>query len=78
MDTISRSIIKAVIQISKENDINEVVFAGGVSASKYISNKVINGLKKQNIIAYFTKGEYSTDNAIGCALIGLKNFKTGE
>ena len=50
------------------------MFAGGVSASKYISMKLKRELKKNNIIAYFTEQEYSTDNGLGCAVIGLKNF----
>lgn len=78
LDTISRNIIKSILYISKKHNINEIVFAGGVSASKYVSNKVKNELRKSNIESYFTKGEYSTDNAVGCAIIGLKNFNLGE
>ena len=74
LDTISRNLIKSLLYISKKYNIEEVVFAGGVSASKYISTKLKRELKKNNIIAYFTEQEYSTDNALGCALIGLKNF----
>ena len=74
LDTISRNLIKSLLYISKKYNIEEVVFVGGVSASKYISTKLKRELKKNNIIAYFTEQEYSTDNALGCAVIGLKNF----
>ena len=77
-DTICRNIIKSITYISKKYDLNEVIFAGGVSASKYISNKLKKDLSKHNIKAYFTDAEYSTDNGVGCALIGLKNFDLGE
>ena len=72
------NIIKSITYISKKYDLNEVIFAGGVSASKYISNKLKKDLSKHNIKAYFTDAEYSTDNGVGCALIGLKNFDLGE
>ena len=74
LDTISRNLIKSLLYISEKYNIEEVVFAGGVSASKYISMKLKRELKKNNIIAYFTEQEYSTDNGLGCAVIGLKNF----
>ena len=77
-DTICRNIIKSITYISNKYDLNEVIFAGGVSASKYISNKLKKDLSKHNIKAYFTDAEYSTDNGVGCALIGLKNFDLGE
>jgi len=77
-DTICRNIIKSIIYISKQHDLDEVIFAGGVSASKYISNKLKIELSRYKIKAYFTEAEYSTDNGVGCALIGLKNFNLGE
>ena len=66
------------VYISKQHDLDEVIFAGGVSASKYISNKLKIELSRYKIKAYFTEAEYSTDNGVGCALIGLKNFNLGE
>lgn len=78
LDTVCRNILKSVLYISRENNINEVIFAGGVSASKYISRKIKSELSKNNITAYFTEPEYSTDNAVGCALIGLEKLNLGE
>ena len=31
-------------------------------------------LYKENIYAYFAEPEYSTDNALGCAIIGLSKY----
>ena len=55
-------------------NIDEVVFAGGVSASKYISENLSLRLKKYGVYSYFTKPEYSTDNGVGCAIIGVNRF----
>ena len=45
-----------------------------ISASKYILRELSMKLRKKHIEAYFTEPQYSTDNAVGCAIIGLNNF----
>ena len=74
LDSIVRNIYKSILYISKNYNLNEVVFAGGVSASKYIKKELNSKLKKENIYPYFTETEYSTDNALGCAIIGLNKY----
>ncbi|MFR0018468.1 MAG: O-sialoglycoprotein endopeptidase [Paraclostridium sp.] len=74
MDSIVRSLYKALRFLCKEYDISEVVFAGGVASSKYIKEELSQKLYKDKVISFFTKPEYSTDNALGCALIGLNKF----
>ncbi|MCR8745250.1 O-sialoglycoprotein endopeptidase [Romboutsia lituseburensis] len=76
LDAVVRNMLKSIIHLAKAYNINEVVFAGGVSASKYISKELVTRLKKYRINAYFTKTEYSTDNAVGCAAIGVKKIET--
>ena len=78
LDTISRNLIKSLLYISEKYNIEEVVFAGGVSASKYISKNLTQKLKKYNVKAYFTESHLATDNAVGCALIGIENLNLGE
>lgn len=75
LDTIVRYIIKSLTYLCEEYKINEVVFAGGVSASEYIKKEVTKKLNKNNIKSYFTNPEYATDNGVGCALIGVKNYE---
>lgn len=74
LDSIVKNMYKSLTYVCGEHNINEVVFAGGVSASKYIAKKLSEQLEKNNIDAHFTSSEYSTDNAVGCAIIGLNNF----
>lgn len=74
LDSVIRNIYKSISYISKKYNIDEVVFAGGVSASKYIRKELESKFYNINIKAYFTEAEYSTDNAIGCAIIGRENF----
>lgn len=74
LDSVVRNLDKSIEYISKTYKMNEVVFAGGVSASKYVSSELSLKLRKKGLQAYFTKPEYSTDNAVGCAIIGLNKF----
>ncbi len=74
MDTIVRSLYKSIKYLCKENKIDEVVFVGGVASSKYIKNNIENKLKREKVKCYFTESEYSTDNAVGCANIGLYKY----
>ena len=78
MDTIVRCMLKALTYLCEKYDTHEVVFAGGVSASIYISKSLTQKLRKYKIKAYFTEGDLATDNAVGCALIGVKNLNLGE
>ncbi|WP_438651389.1 Kae1-like domain-containing protein [Romboutsia sp.] len=74
LDSIVRCMYKSIVHISRNYEVDEVVFAGGVSASKYISRELTLKLSKNKIKGYFTRPEYSTDNAVGCAIIGVNKF----
>lgn len=78
LDSVIRNMYKSILYVSEKYNVNEVVFAGGVSASKYISKELSLKLKKHKIDTYFTKPEYATDNGIGCAIIGLDKQILGE
>lgn len=74
MDALVRNLCKSLKFLCKDYNINEVLFAGGVASSKYIKQNVIKNLSKDNINTFFTSPEYSADNALGCAIIGLNKF----
>lgn len=75
LDTLVRSMYKSLIYICDKYDLKEVLFGGGVSASKYIKKELSEKLKRERIKAYFTDREYATDNGVGCAIIGLNQMK---
>lgn len=74
MDSIVRNLQKSLIYLCEKENIRDVVFAGGVASSEYIRKNIINKLRREYINCYFNEKEYSTDNAVGCALIGLNKF----
>lgn len=75
LDTLVRSMYKSLIYICDKYDLKEVLFGGGVSASKYIKKELSEKLRRERIKAYFTDREYATDNGVGCAIIGLNQMK---
>lgn len=74
MDTISRYLEKSLTYVCQKLDVDEVVFAGGVSASQYINKDLTYRLNKHNIKSYFTEAKYATDNAVGCAIVGKEKL----
>ncbi|KXZ39641.1 N6-L-threonylcarbamoyladenine synthase [Alkalithermobacter thermoalcaliphilus JW-YL-7 = DSM 7308] len=78
LDCISKSLLKSLLYLCRKYDINDVLFVGGVSSSKYISLSLTHDLGKNGIKAYWTKPEYATDNAVGVALIGAETMHCGD
>lgn len=74
MNSIIKSLEKSISFICEKYDIYEVVFVGGVASSNYISDKLTKKLNKKGIDSFFTESVYSSDNACGCAIIGLDNY----
>lgn len=74
MNAAIKSLEKALRFVCDKYSIEDVVFVGGVASSKYISEKLSKKLQRNNINSFFTDGAYSSDNACGCAIIGLDNF----
>ncbi len=75
LDAVVRNMYKSLIYISKLYNINEVVFCGGVAASEYVRTNLSIKLRRKKIYSHFTKSEYSTDNACGCAIIGVDKYE---
>lgn len=78
MEAIIRCMQKSLIYLCEKYNTYEVIFAGGVSASEYISKNLAHKLQKYKIKTYFTEPTLATDNAVGCALIGISNLNLGE
>lgn len=72
-EKISQSVLEMTTQISKKYEINEFIFAGGVSCSSYLRNFLRNNLPNHIDFA-FGEPKLSQDNAVGVALLGGKNI----
>ncbi|MGN1413614.1 MAG: O-sialoglycoprotein endopeptidase [Anaerovoracaceae bacterium] len=72
-ETLSRSIMEMTLQLSVKYNIQNFIYAGGVSCSQYMRQFLTENLYRDlNIV--FGKSELSSDNAIGMALLGGKQL----
>jgi len=65
---IARTVAKVLEKAVKDTNMNNILIVGGVAANKYIRNELerkLHGLAR----IYWAKTEWSSDNAIGVALI---------
>lgn len=69
---IANSVEKVLIKALAETGIKNILFVGGVAANKLIKERLTHRLSHPAIGAslYFTKPDYSRDNAIGTAILG--------
>lgn len=74
MECISDSIINALKWCVKEYNINDVLFAGGVSSSRYIQKHIKDELKAPQYNIHFCSPMFCTDNSVGTAFLCSKAF----
>ena len=68
-DRISEALVRMTEQISGKTGKKDFLFAGGVSSSIYIRNRIMETLDK-GINAYFGEPDLCRDNAVGTAILG--------
>jgi N6-L-threonylcarbamoyladenine synthase len=73
-DKLADCIVAITRRACEETDVKSVLFAGGVSCSTYISEKVLAAFKDTNIKIDFGNQELASDNAVGVALLGGKSL----
>lgn len=73
---ISKSIEKTVINAKKKYGICELLLVGGVASNSLIRDylKSSEDLKKNGIEPVFADARYSSDNAVGTAVLGMKQI----
>jgi len=74
---IVNSLEKLIKKAVEETGLGGVLVVGGVAANKFIRERLSTGLpeKVKNTRLYFAPAEFSSDNAVGVALIGMSRLK---
>ena len=67
------AILDMSVQLKEKYGSKPMIFAGGVASSEYIRNHIRANIGK-DIRYAFGKPELSGDNAVGTALLGMKNY----
>ncbi|WP_418792364.1 O-sialoglycoprotein endopeptidase [Phosphitispora sp. TUW77] len=83
---IARAVEKCVVNTMEkiirkalwESGLKDVLFVGGVSANRYIRDRLVERLQHREVRAkvYFASRELSGDNAAGVALLGMSRIKS--
>lgn len=71
---IAASLEKSVLQAASGYEAAGVIFMGGVAANTYIRRRLRQRLNRR-LPCFFARQEYSSDNALGIALIGAETIK---
>lgn len=74
LDLISETIAAMTLDISREQHVDDFLFAGGVSASTNIRNEIGKYLDGK-VTYYFGDAGLSTDNAVGISLLGGRKYR---
>lgn len=69
---ITNALSDMILQINEKTGTKRFLFAGGVSSSRYISEKVRSLFPEYSIV--FGKPELCSDNAVGIALLGGRKY----
>ena len=67
---IGESLVRAVTVALRENNLSRVIFMGGVAANSLVQGYIKERLANQAEVAFADK-QYSGDNAVGTAVIGV-------
>ncbi|MHC1722275.1 MAG: O-sialoglycoprotein endopeptidase [Aminipila sp.] len=73
-DKIATTIVSVTANAAEQFGIKDVIFAGGVSCSKYISNEIKCFFADKEVKIEFGRQDLSGDNAVGIALLGGKSL----
>ncbi|MGP1570080.1 MAG: Kae1-like domain-containing protein [Eubacteriales bacterium] len=72
LDKTAELILQVSLQAMEKTNIYQIVFSGGVSASKYIREKLEKNKVHEKYKFIFSDAELSSDNAVGIGLLGRK------
>ncbi len=76
--SIIESLMKKLIQATKETGINNIAIAGGVSANSGLRNRLLSEGEKRGWNTFIPRFEYCTDNAAMIAVVAYQKYLKKE
>lgn len=75
-----RTVLRLVQAAAEKSDTKDVLIAGGVASSRLLREMLLERSEKRRtgLHLFFGRPEFSGDNAVGAALIGLEKLRVGE
>lgn len=71
---IALSVTGALVNLLEKNDVKTILFVGGVAQNKFFQAEIVRRLSDYELELFFSKSQYSGDNAYGVANIALDNY----
>lgn len=75
---VAEVLVEHTMEIAKEQNINKIVLAGGVSANTRLREELQNKGKENNIEIYLPEMKYSTDNAAMITAAGIFKYRENK
>ena len=72
------NLLNKVKFLAKENNLNSIIFGGGVSANSYLKNRLDYESKENNWKIFIPELQYTTDNAAMIGIVGYLKYSTSE
>ena len=77
-NNVAEVLVDHTITLAKENNIDKIVLAGGVSANRKLRELLEQEGNKENITVYLPELKYCTDNAAMITAAGIFKFRDGK
>ena len=71
---VSEALAELTVNTCEATGLNKIVFAGGVSASRFIREVLTERISKEGIAVEFGDPKLSSDNAAGTGILGMEKF----
>ena len=72
------NLLNKVKFLAKENNLNSIIFGGGVSANSYLKNRLDFESRENNWKIFIPELQYTTDNAAMIGIVGYLKCSTSE
>lgn len=70
-DSLGKALSKLIKNLSKPYQ--EILLVGGVACNSFIKNQLMHEFKTSSMLIHFANPRFSSDNAVGIGLLGVKN-----
>jgi len=72
------NLLNKVKFLAKENNLNSIIFGGGVSANSYLKNRLEDESRENNWEIFIPELQYTTDNAAMIGIVGYLKYSTSD
>ena len=72
------NLLNKVNFLATKNNLNSIIFGGGVSANSYLKNRLEDESRENNWEIFIPELQYTTDNAAMIGIVGYLKYSTSK